>query len=408
MSPQHVVVVGAGHAGGTFAAHLRQAGFDGAITLVGHESHLPYHRPPLSKSLASAPNLDLLRPAESYDDLRIDTLLGRTVVSVIPDARQIELDSGEALRYDTLVLATGAAPRQLDLPGSSAGGIHTLRTLEDARRLQECLHDGGRLAIVGGGYVGLEIAAAARGVGVDVALLEREDRLLARVASASFSAHLATHHRAAGTTVRTAVGVTGFREECGRVAAVTLADGDEIPCSAVLVGVGALPRDAIARAAGLECEGGIVVDESTRTSREGILAIGDVTRRPVQGAPTSDGRMRLESIPGATNQAKRAAAVVLGSPLPPEEVPWFWSDQFDLKIKIAGIVPAAPTKTVERRLPTGGYALFHCEGKRVVAAETINSPREFMAAKSLIAQGRVIDVEDLADPCADLRGVVAA
>ncbi|MGW6199731.1 NAD(P)/FAD-dependent oxidoreductase [Kribbella sp. NPDC055110] len=378
MSPR-VVIVGSGHAGTTLAALLRQGGHRGEIVMFGDEVDLPYHRPPLSKKFTG----DLeqwLRPAPFYAEQDIDLRLGERVVSIDRTARRVQASS--PCPYDVLVLATGARPRELPVSGAGVGGVAMLRTLEDARALRKHLVAERRVVIIGGGYIGLEVAAAARAQGVDVTIVEREDRVLARVASPELSAMLAAYHRERGTTIVTNAVVRRLTSRDRQVRAVVLDDGTAIPCEVVVVGVGAEPRDELAAGAGLVCERGIVVDECARTSDPAVFAIGDVTRRPVPGV---DGAMRLESIPSATEQARQATAAILGLDPPSPEVPWFWSDQFDLKLKIAGVVQ--PGREVERRgdPSSGHFALYHRdETGDVTAVETANAPAEFMAAKSLL------------------------
>jgi 3-phenylpropionate/trans-cinnamate dioxygenase ferredoxin reductase component len=413
MNPRKIVVVGAGHAGGTFVALLRREGYDGEIAMVGAEEHAPYHRPPLSKSFGAAgtgndEKVKWIYDPEYYRSQGIDLHLRESVVSIDRDRRQVVLTGGDVLDYDLLVLATGAEPRRLNLPGEGLDRIHTLRDLADAERLEEAILSGVPLAIVGGGYIGLEVAAAARAQGVDVTVIEREDRLLARVASPALSGLLSEHHRASGTRILTGAQTVGYVCDAGRVGGVRLADGAVVPCGTVLVGAGAVPRQALAEQAGLECGNGITVDARCRTSDESILAIGDVTNRPVDGLEMMDGRMRVESIPSAVDQARHAVDLVLGRPAQGHEVPWFWFDQLDLKIKIAGIVHG-DYETVQRGDPaSGSFALYHLRDGRLVAAETVNAPKDFMAAKRMLSSKRLVEAAALRDPAIDLKVLVAA
>ncbi|CCW10865.1 MULTISPECIES: FAD-dependent oxidoreductase [Rhodococcus] len=399
-----VVIVGAGHAGGTLAGMLRQQKFDGRIVLCGEETHPPYHRPPLSKKYTDDEFVQWLKPESFYADNAIETRLGDPVVHIDRDARTATTASGATLEYTTLVLATGAAPRTLTLPGSDLDGVLSLRTLGDATQLREAVHTGSSLAIVGGGYVGLEVAASARARGCEVTVIEREDRVLARVASPELSAALTEFHRDRGTHILTGAEVREITGTAGRVGGVTLADGTDIACDLVLVGVGAIPNDALAREAGIDCLTGIVVDGSARTSDPHVLAIGDVTYRLHD---TLGKMVRLESIPSAVEQAKQAAAVITGAPLPPHEVPWFWSDQFDLKMKMAGMVDSA-TRAVLRGDPSeSSFALFHLDSDGVpVAVETVNAAADFMAGKRFIGNRTKLDPTALADPATSLREAV--
>ncbi|NLE82096.1 MAG: FAD-dependent oxidoreductase [Rhodococcus sp.] len=399
-----VVIVGAGHAGGTLAGILRQQKFDGRIVLCGDETHPPYHRPPLSKKYTDDEYVHWLKPESFYADNGIDIRLGDPVVHLDTDARTVTTTSGTVLEYTTLVLATGAAPRTLTLPGSDLAGVVSLRTLADAAQLREAVHTGAALAVIGGGYVGLEVAASARSRGCHVTVIEREERVLARVASPELSRALTEFHRDRGTRIVTGAEVGQITGTGGRVAGVSLTDGTEIPCDLVLVGVGAIPNDALARQAGLDCLAGIVVDGSSRTSDPHVLAIGDVTYRLHD---TLGKMVRLESIPSAVEQAKQAAAVIAGAPQPPHETPWFWSDQFDLKMKMAGILTPG-TRAVLRGNPSGSsFALFHIDDDGVpVTVETVNAAAEFMAGKRFIGDRTRVDPAALADPATALREAV--
>lgn len=402
MTGKHVVVVGAGHAGGTLAALLRRDGFDGPITVIGAENDPPYHRPPLSKSF-SDDSVKWLYDADFYAEQDITLQLGQMVRSVDAAAKQVELASGAVIGYDILVLATGAEPRRLPVPGDTLAGIHTLRERGDASVLREAFHTGRPLVIIGGGYIGLEVAAAARARGVEVTILEREDRILGRVASRPLSELLTAYHREQGTTVLTGVEIGGFECDRGFVGGVELADGQTLGCATVLVGAGAMPRDDLARKIGLEIQNGITVDHSGRTSDPSIYALGDVSNRPVDSQFSTVGRMRLESIPSAVEQARHVAEAIMEKPRTPDDVPWFWSDQFNLKLKIAGIV-YGEYETAVRGDPGGGsYSLFHHNNGRLVAAETVNASREFMVAKRILSTQGWDGSPMNFDPTADLR-----
>jgi 3-phenylpropionate/trans-cinnamate dioxygenase ferredoxin reductase subunit len=398
-----VVVAGGGHAGGTLVAQLRQDGFDGEIVLFGAERDLPYHRPPLSKKFGDSDPAQWLRDPDFYPEQAITVFLGEQVESIDRASKKVTTNTGRVTGYDVLVLATGAEPRRLPVPGGDLGGVLTLRTLDDARAVGETVTRGGRIAIIGGGYVGLEVAAAARAHGAEVTVLEREDRVLARVASPRLSEILAAYHEARGTEIITGVDVTGLTGNDGHVTGVSLAGDTRVTCNLVLVGIGAVPRDELATAAGLTCDGGVVVDEHARTGDSSILAIGDVTRRPLPG---SDRLVRLESIPSAVEQARQASATITGSGAVAAEVPWFWSDQFDLKLKIAGVL-GGRTETVLRGDPGAGkFALFHHEDGLLTTVEAANSPAEFMAGRKFMAGAKRIDPVRLADPTTALRDAV--
>ncbi|MFC9839629.1 NAD(P)/FAD-dependent oxidoreductase [Rhodococcus sp. NPDC127530] len=403
------VIIGAGHAGITAAALLRQRGFDDPVTIVGDSEHLPYHRPPLSKSYLSGPDgaLDPLRPSEFYRSEGIDLIRGQQVSMIDPDRKVVRLDDGTTLEYSSLILATGARPRDLTIAGSSLRGVTSLHNYEDSLALRDLLGagPGTKVAIVGAGYVGLEVAAAGLKHGVDITVVERADRALGRVASPALSRWLSGYHRDRGTRLLTSADLQEFLPgEEGAVRALRLADGTVIDCDGALVGVGVLPCDGLARAAGINCDStGVVVDADARTSAPAVYAIGDVTSRPV---PPYSGRFRLESIPSATEQAGQAVAAILGLDAPKPEVPWFWSDQFDAKIKIAGLLVDATTSVVRGNPADDRFAVFHlADDDTVRAVETVDSAPEFMAGKRWIAGGVRVDPRRIADQSIALREV---
>lgn len=392
-----VLIIGAGHAGGTAAALLRQYGHEGPIILAGEEPAAPYQRPPLSKAwLKGEADLEalLLRPEVFYAEHGIELRTGVTATAIDPAARTVRFADGTVEPYDALILATGSTARRLALPGADRPDLLELRTLADAERLKAALGPGRRLAIVGGGYVGLEAAASARALGAEAVVIERLDRVLARVASATLSAFFSARHRAEGVGILTAAEVAAFED-----GGVRLADGRLVEADAVLVGVGALARDGLARAAGLACDNGVVVDEHARTSDPAIWAVGDTTFRPV---PVYGGRRhRLESVPNALEQAKQAASAIVGRPGPTPEVPWFWSDQYDLKLQIAGL-PDGADRQIVRGDPgvTGAaasFAVFHLAGDRILCVEAVNAPAEFMAGRMMIGKATPVDAAKLAD-----------
>ncbi|MGC1410868.1 MAG: FAD-dependent oxidoreductase [Acetobacteraceae bacterium] len=403
-----VVIVGAGHAGGTAAALLRQHGWQGAITLIGAEPVPPYQRPPLSKAwLKGESNLAdlLLRPASFYQTSHIAFRASCRVTAIDRAAETVSLASGECLAYDHLILATGSHARSLPVPGHNLAGIVELRTLADADRLRTLLRPGARVAIIGAGYIGLEVAASARLLGAEVVVVEREPRVLARVASPPLAEFFHRHHTVAGVRIILNATVEEFRGIAGRVAEVRLSGGASIPCDAVLVGIGAAPSDALARAAGLACTSGIVVDLAARASDNGIHAIGDCTHRPMALYERS---VRLESVPNAIEQAKQAAADLCGRALPPPEVPWFWSDQYDVRLQIAGL-PFDVAEIVMRGDPkTGSFAIFHlAEDGAVQAVEAVNAPAEFMAGRMMIARRKQVVAARLRDVSCSIRDLAA-
>jgi 3-phenylpropionate/trans-cinnamate dioxygenase ferredoxin reductase component len=404
--PPRIIIAGAGHAGGSAAAFLRQYGWKGGIVLVGEEPNAPYQRPPLSKAWlkgeATAESL-ALRPARFYVQQNIELRLGTRITSIDRAARQVTLSDGAVLGYDKLILALGARPRALPLPGADLAGVLALRGTADADALQGALGPGRRLAVIGGGYIGLEVAASARALGAEAVVIEREARVLARVAGHTLSAFLEAQHRARGVEILTDVQVAAIEGEGGAARAVLLTDGRRIPCDTVLVGIGAVPNSELAEAAGLDCAAGVVVDLAARSSDPLVYAIGDCTQRPL---PLYGRTGRLESVPNAIEQAKQAAADICGRPPPPPEVPWFWSDQFDLRLQMAGLAFDAHEVVVRGDTGGPGFAVFHLNAEhRVLAVEAVNAPADFMAGRMLVAkQTRVppATLRDLAQPLRDL------
>jgi len=401
----HVVIIGAGHAGGTAAALLRQYGFAGAITLVGEEPIPPYQRPPLSKAWlkgeADADSL-ALKPLEFCAEHAIDFRPGARAVKLERSARKVLLADGSALAYDILILATGARAIALPIAGADLKGVMFLRTAADAEQLKAAVGPGKRLAVVGGGYIGLEVAASGRALGAEVVVLEREPRLLARVACETLSDFFRGYHETHGVTFELGASVTGFAGQDGHVTGVMLADGRVIACDAAVVGVGAHPNDELAAQAGLETARGVVVDLEARTSDPAIFAIGDVAHRPM---PIYGRMFRMESVPNALEQAKQAASAITGRPAPAGEVPWQWSDQYDLKLQIAGYAFDVDQILVRGDPASGKFAVFHLKGDQVQSVEAINAPPEFMMGRQLIGNRKPVNKAKLADPSVSMKEV---
>ncbi|HET8996227.1 MAG TPA: FAD-dependent oxidoreductase [Acetobacteraceae bacterium] len=406
--PARIVIVGAGHAGGAVAANLRQFGWRGPITLIGEEPLPPYQRPPLSKAWlkreADAASL-LLRPAAFYASNDIALRLEQRVTGIDRTARQVRLATGSLVPYDRLVLALGSVVRPLAVSGTELRGVLSLRNAADADRLQAALRPGARLAVIGGGYIGLEVAASARALGAAAVVIEREDRVLARVAGPLLSDFFQRQHRARGVQLELGAVVETLEGDGGAITGVRLRDGRLIPCDVALVGIGAVANDALAQAAGLQCGGGIVVDATGRSSDPAIYAIGDCSNRPL---PLYRRSVRLESVPNALEMAKQAAAALCGRPPPPSEVPWFWSDQFDLRLQIAGLLFDAVQTAVRGDPDSGRFAVFHLAADDTVqAVEAVNAPAEFMAGKLMIARRRRAAAEQLRDPACALQQLAA-
>jgi 3-phenylpropionate/trans-cinnamate dioxygenase ferredoxin reductase subunit len=402
-----IVIVGAGHAGGTAAALLRQQGHAGPITLIGEEAAAPYQRPPLSKAFLKGES-DLeslkLRPDNFYAEHGIELRLGERAIGIDRAAKRVALRGGGDVPYDVLILATGSVNRRIELAGARPEELLELRSVADAERLKAVLGPGRRLAIIGGGYIGLEAAASARALGAEAVVVELAPRVLARVASEELSAFFEARHRSGGVEILTGTqAVEALRGEDGAISGLKLADGRTIACDGVLVGVGAAACSELARDAGLECEAGVVVDETARTSDPSIWAIGDMTYRPL---PLYGVRHRLESVPNALEQAKQAAAAIMGGPAPAPEVPWFWSDQYDIKLQIAGAPFGAEERLVRGDPGESRFAVFHLSGGRILCVEAVNAPAEFMAGRQLIGRGATVDRARLADPQVGMKELV--
>lgn len=398
MTYDRIIIAGAGHAGGSAAAMLRQLGWKTGITLVGDEPLPPYQRPPLSKAWltgeADADSL-VLRPLGFYNDADIELKLGVSVTKIDAAEHRVTFSDGDTMHYAHLILATGSRARRIPLPGIELDNVLELRTAADADKLKAVLGQGKRLAVVGGGYIGLEAAASARTLGAEATIIEIAPRVLARVACETLSNFFQDFHRSQGVTIELNAGVQALEGGNGTVTGVRLADGRVIPCDAALIGVGGVPNEELARDAGIACEGGIVVDLNARTSDPDIFAIGDCTKRPL---PLYGRTMRLESVPNALEQAKQAASAICGRPQPPPEVPWFWSDQYDLRLQIVGI-PFDTTEVVIRGdVAANKFALFHLTADGTVqAVEAVNASTEFMGGRRIIQRRRKLTAERISD-----------
>jgi len=405
-----VVIAGAGHAAGQTIVSLRQGGFAGRIFLVGEEPYLPYQRPPLSKKFLAGeldvPRL-LLRQEKFYAEHQVEVLLNTRVTRVEPGLRTVDLSSGNKLGYDKLVLATGSRVREVQMPGHGLDGVHYLRTIEDVERIRERFHPGASLVIVGAGYIGLEVAAVAITHGLKVTVVEMADRVMARVEAPQISAFMDRVHRSAGVEIRCNTGVLSFAGKT-RLRGVVGSDGVEIPADLAIVGIGILPNVELAAEAGIVCDNGIMVDEYCRTSDPDVLAVGDCTNHP---NPLLGRRLRLESVHNAQEQAKTAAMTILGRLEPYAQIPWFWSDQYDLKLQIVGLSSGSDQAVLRGDPESRSFAVFFLNAGRLTAVYAINSPREFMLSKKLIALGARPDpalLRDTATPFKDIAEALEA
>lgn len=392
-----IAIVGGGHAAGQAVVSLRQYGYQGAIVLIGEEPYLPYQRPPLSKKFLSG-ELEqerlYVKPAQFYTDKQVELRLGTRVESLDLAARRLQTADGETLAWDRLLLTLGSRVRTLDLPGAGLEGVHYLRSIDDVRAIQPHFRPGARLVVVGGGYIGLEVAAIARQVGLEVDVVEMADRLMARVVCPEVSAHYRALHESAGVRLHLGTGVEGFGGDT-RVAKVITSAGD-LPADLVIVGVGILPETGLAAAAGLDCDDGICVDEYAVTSHPAVLAAGDCTHHP---NALLGRRLRLESVHNALEQARTAAATLCGEQRAYAQIPWFWSDQYETKLQIAGL-SAGYERVILRGDPASGSftACYLHEDDRLLAVDAVNAPRDFMQAKKLLADRPRVDLDTLADP----------
>ncbi|GIF52499.1 3-phenylpropionate/trans-cinnamate dioxygenase ferredoxin reductase subunit [Asanoa ferruginea] len=405
------LIIGASQAGLQLATTLRDLGATGTVTLLGGESRAPYQRPPLSKGYlrGTLPEDRLaLRTPEFYRTNGIDLISGEWVEGIhLTDpgrgAGEATTRSGRTLRFDRLALTVGGAPRRLNLPGHELAGIHYLRDVDDAASLRADLDAADRFVVVGGGFVGLEAAAAATAAGKDVTVVETAPRLLERAVAPVMSDFVAAAHRRRGTTILLNSTVSGFAGT-GRVDAVELSDGRVLPADAVVVGIGLLPHTALAEQLGLTCAGGIVVDESARSSNPTVVAAGDCT---VIAHP-DHGSLRLESVQNAIAQAKTAAATLLGREAPDTGTPWFWSDQADLKLQMAGINTGYDEVVLRGDPASEQFSALYYRAGRLLSIDAVNAPRDYMAVRRLLDGGRSIPAEAAADTAVALKEFLRA
>ena len=391
------VIVGASHAAAMLAPSLRQQGWQGRIIVVGAEASIPYHRPPLSKDfLAGEKTLDeiLIRPAKVYEKSEVEFILETSVESINRDNKTVRLSNNETLSYDKLALTVGSKVRKVNLPGVDLDGVFYLRDLKDVERISAHISPGANAVIVGGGYIGLETAAVLNRKGMNVTVLEMMERVLQRVTAPVVSEFYTRIHEEEGVSIRCGIGVTGFKGN-GRVAKVLCSDGSEFPADLVIIGIGILPNTALAEAAGLQVDNGIVVNAQAQTSDPDIFAAGDCTYHH----NTVYARwVRLESVQNATDQSRVIAGAVCGKEMSYNAVPWFWSEQYDLMLQIAGLSQGYD-EIITRGDPGNGrgFAAFYLSAGRVIAVDAVNRPQEFMFTKKLIPAQKTVDKIKLAD-----------
>ena len=411
-----IIVIGASHAGIAFVDAMRRHGFTGGLTLVDRLAGVPLERPPLSKAFLAADVGDddrfVLRKPDWFTAQNIDLIGGCDVTSIDAEARLVRTGDGQEFAYDRLVLATGATPRRL-AGTEGLSGVFELRHPQDARRLRAAAKDTGSVVVIGGGYIGLEVAATLAKSGKDVTVVEAAPRLLARVASQPISDFFADLHSQAGSRVKTGAAVASIESDGGAVTGVTLEDGHHLESQMLVVGIGVVPEMELAAAAGAETGNGILVDDHMETSVPGIYAVGDGALR--RGIPASISAsippgIRIESVHNAQDSAERAAAAIAGHAPPADQAPWFWSEQFDVRLQSAGIVPAAGASVCHVHHPgkrEGGFSVWSYAGDLLCAVEAVRDPAGYMLGKSCLEKGLSPTPAQAADPAFDLKAFVA-
>lgn len=399
---EKIVIAGAGHAAGQIVATLRQQKFAGQIVLVGDEPYLPYQRPPLSKKfLASEMPAERLyvKPQAFYDSAQIDLRLSTTISAIDRDARKLKVEGADDIAYDKLILALGSRVRTLPIEGAGLKHVHYLRSIENAESIRAEFDPGRRLVVIGAGYIGLEVAAVAHQLGLDVTVVEMADRVMSRVVSPEISDFYQIEHANQGVKLKLSTAVAALHGK-KRVKIVETSDGEELAADTVIVGVGILPNTELAELAGLEVNDGIVVDDGCRTSDPDIYAVGDCTSHPnsIYGR-----RLRLESVHNALEQAKTAASNICGKETHYAQVPWFWSDQYDLKLQIAGLSEGYDEVVIRGNPAERSFACLYLKGGRLIAVDAVNAAKDFMQSKTLIAAHAVISPDKLADPSTPLK-----
>ncbi len=402
---KNIVIVGAGHAAGQVMVTLRQKRYGGKITLLGEEEHYPYQRPPLSKKFLAgelAAERLYVKPPSFYDNPDIELHFGTPVIRIDLAGKTVADADSNAYHYEKLIIATGARVRKLDLPGSGLAGVHYLRNIQDVTAMQEYMHEGKRLVIIGAGYIGLEVAAVAASKGLQVTVIEMAERVMSRVVSEQVSEFYQSEHSQHGVNLMLSTGLAGFSGSTA-LEQVDLADGTSVAADFVLICIGVIPNVELGGDAGLDVDNGIVVDDRCRTSDTSVYAIGDCTNHPnsILGQ-----RLRLESVHNALEQAKTAARNICGDDLEYAQVPWFWSDQYDLKLQIAGISQGYDATVLRGDSAKRSFSCLYLRDKQLIAIDSINSPRDFMQSKALIANHVAINPDTLANVELALKDMV--
>jgi len=405
METRDVIIVGSGHGGGQAAIALRQNGFEGSVLMVSRDSELPYERPPLSKEYLSGDKpfeRILIRPEQFWSDKNIELRLGTEVVAIDPAKHEVALGNGESIGYSKLIWAAGGAPRALTCSGADLKGVHAVRTRSDVDTLMRELADGAKKAVVvGGGYIGLEAAAVLRKLDCEVTLLEAQPRVLARVAGEELSAFYQAEHRAHGVDLRLETMVDCLEGEDGRVARVRLHDDSAIDADLVIVGIGIVPSVEPLAKAGAVCSNGVDVDRSCRTSLENVFAIGDCAAHRSRWA--QDAVLRIESVQNANDMASAAAKAVCGDPQDYAAFPWFWSNQYDLKLQTAGLSTGYDATVLRGDTATRSFSVVYLRDGRVIALDCVNAMKDFVQGRKLVEQGVSPDPKALADTSIPLK-----
>ena len=400
------IVIGASHAAVQLIISLRQNGWAGGITVISDEAHLPYQRPPLSKAYLANTVQDeqlALRAPAAYEKLDISFKLNTRVTAIDTDKKQVHLDNGDLLSFDKLALCTGARARPLPIPGADLNAVHYLRTMDDVKGIQASAATAKSAVIIGGGYIGLETAASLTKLGVKVTVLETESRLLKRVASPQVSAFYLRLHTEEGIDIRLNTQASELMGD-QTLSQVVCADGTAIEADMAIIGIGVIANTELATDAGLAVDNGIVVNEFAQTSHADIVAAGDCTNHP---NPILNRNLRLESVPNAVEQAKAAAASLCGGEKPYAELPWFWSDQFDVKLQIAGMNQGYTEAVVRGDINNGrSFSVFYTANNKILAADCINRPKDFMLAKKLILQNIECNSASLSDEHVELKSLL--
>ena len=401
MSTDAIVIIGAGQAGGWVAKTLRGEGYADRIVLIGAERHPAHERPPLSKAVlsgAAAPETTHLFKPDEHAALNLDFRAEVRATRIDRAAKRVELAGGESVPYDKLILTTGGTARRLPVPGGDSPRVLYLRTIEDSLAIRAALGPGKKLVVIGGGWIGLEVAATARKLGASVIVVEGLDRLCARTVPPAISVFLRARHEREGVEIRLGAGVKAIEDRGALV--VRLTDGTSLEADAVVAGIGLEPDVALARKAGLSVDNGVVVDEQCRTSDPDIFAAGDCANAPLACLGR---RVRLESWANAQNQAIVAAKAALGQDARYDELPWFWSDQYDVNLQILGLPARWPEPIVRGDPASGSFSHFYLDGERIAAIVSVNAPRDLRAAKKLVQTRKPVSAASLADPTVQLQ-----